>query len=53
MQPPNFAMSSDIMNIGGILESIATQLGLDHPIGATISKVNAYPTGGFFKAHRE
>jgi hypothetical protein len=52
---PGFALSLDPILDGNILTAIQSELnGSDHDeLEARISKLNIYPTGGFFKVHCE
>lgn len=52
-QPPNMGLSVDIVAPAGLLENIKRELAVEKPLIATLNKVNVYPTGGFFKPHRE
>lgn len=53
LQPPHVALSADLVGPDHLLDIIGNELDIDSPIMATLNKVNAYPTGGFFKPHRE
>lgn len=52
-QPPDFALSVDLIDAAKVLNSLPTTLGLDDQLTARLHKMNIYGTGGFFKPHRE
>jgi hypothetical protein len=52
LKPPHFAVSSDPLIQADILGAVQRAMDSTHLV-ATVSKLNAYPKGGFFKPHRE
>lgn len=53
LRPPNFALSLEIVNEYSILHRIQKDMSIEKPLRAVMSKLNAYPKGGFFKAHQD
>jgi len=49
---PHFALSDDVLAAGRVLEDLQRRL-VTKPLRASVTKLNAYATGGFFKAHRD
>ncbi|KAF8578571.1 hypothetical protein K439DRAFT_460544 [Ramaria rubella] len=56
LQQDSFALTMDILNESGVLASIAALTSPRNPsdgLVAQLYKLNAYASGGFFKAHRD
>lgn len=52
IRPPNFCLTGDMLAHASVLNVIERSMSTK-PLYATLSKLNVYAEGGFFKAHRE